>query len=197
LEKPKKDKKKLETKMSFLRNAWTLAFGVVLSVALVTQFVNHVPANYRVVRSTVINASPAVVFKHIADFNQWPNWSPWAKLDASAKMGVHGAAQSVGHKQTWDGPEAGTGEQTIVEVKPNRYMRTQLNFTAPFAASPTSEFVLRDAGDGKTAVEWDLRDTNALSTRIVMTLLFINMEAMLGAEYDQGLRDLKALCERQ
>jgi uncharacterized protein YndB with AHSA1/START domain len=184
--------------MSLLQNQWLWAVVVFLGAAFTAQFINHAPAQYRVVRTTTINAPASVVFAQIADFNQWPHWSPWAKLDAGAKMSVVGKAAAVGHRQEWNGAEAGVGSQTIVEVKPNSLLRTQLNFTAPFAAAPTSEFLLTAVdGGSKTLVEWDLRDTNALATRIFMTLFFVNMESMLGEEYEAGLRDLKRLCEER
>jgi uncharacterized protein YndB with AHSA1/START domain len=181
-----------------LRNQWLWAFVVFLGATLTAQFINHAPAQYRVVRTTTINAPPSVVFAQIADFGQWPLWSPWAKMDANAKNTVSGQPRSVGHVMAWDGEIAGTGTQTIVAIEPNLRLRTQLNFTAPFSATPTSEFVLTAAPGGKqTVIEWDLRDSNALLTRIVMTVLFVNMEATLGEEYEAGLRDLKALCEKQ
>ena len=53
-------------------------------------------SNYVVQRSTTINADPDRIYHQVADFHEWPKWSPWEDLDPQMQ-------------RTYSGPQAGTG----------------------------------------------------------------------------------------
>ena len=77
---------------------------IIILALLVVAFVIVVslrPADFRVSRTAVIAAPPAIVFPHVNDLHQWHDWSPWAKADPNAVV-------------TFDGPPAGTGEGNAV-----------------------------------------------------------------------------------
>ena len=38
-------------------------------------------STYRVERSATISASPAAIYALLADFHEWPKWSPWEEID--------------------------------------------------------------------------------------------------------------------
>jgi hypothetical protein len=77
------------------------------------------PKTYSVSRSTIINAPDSVVYKNIADFNEFYKWNPWAKMEPSAKTKISGTIAQPGHLYEWAGKETGEGYMKIVEVKPN------------------------------------------------------------------------------
>jgi hypothetical protein len=73
--------------------------GLAAVVAVLAIVVALQPADFRVVRATVIDAEPAAVFEHVNDFHNWEAWSPWAKLDPEAKY-------------SFDGPTSGRAPST-------------------------------------------------------------------------------------
>ena len=43
------------------------------------------------------------MFTQLEDFKAWPHWSPWEKLDPSAKKAYEGPDKGVGAKYSWQG----------------------------------------------------------------------------------------------
>ena len=75
----------------------TTALIIVLAAfAAVLLIVAMQPAEFRIVRSTTIAASPEKVFPEVNDFHNWKAWSPWAKIDPAMR-------------ESYDGAPAGTG----------------------------------------------------------------------------------------
>ncbi len=58
---------------------------VVLSVAGLAAIVAMQPSEFRIERSATIAAAAPAVFARVNDFHNWAAWSPWAKLDPSAR----------------------------------------------------------------------------------------------------------------
>ena len=54
------------------------------------------PDNFSIARSATIKAPPDKIYGIISDFRQWPNWSPWQKLDPGMKTTVSGPATGKG-----------------------------------------------------------------------------------------------------
>ena len=151
------------------------------------------PADFRVVRSANIAATPAAVFERLNDFQKWNDWSPWAKLDPNAKNSFEGPAAGVGAKLLWSGNnEVGEGTMTITDSKPSERVLMKLEFIRPFAATSTTEFILKPEGAG-TAVTWSMSGRNNFIGKAVG--LFMNCDKMVGGQFEQGFANLKALVE--
>ena len=60
-----------------------ILLAVAVLVVGVCAVVASRPAEFKIERSAVINASPEVAFAQVNDFHKWEGWSPWAKLDPS------------------------------------------------------------------------------------------------------------------
>jgi hypothetical protein len=70
----------------------------------------------------------------------------------------------------------------------------QLDFAKPFAATNMAEFLLKPEGD-KTAVTWSLAGEKSFLVKAVH--LVMDVDAMLGATFEQGLKDLEAAAKAQ
>lgn len=163
-----------------------LIVGFVVLVALQ-------PSNFRIERSIVVNAPAEVVFPHVNDFRRWTAWSPFEKLDPNLKRNYDGAPSGTGSVYHWAGnKDAGEGRATIIESRTNERIRIQLEFIKPYQATDIAEFTFVPEGQG-TRVTWSLSGTNNFMFKAVG--LFMNMDGMLGGEFDKGLRELKALSE--
>src|ERR1700676_1636756 len=78
------------------------------------------PSDFRVVRAATLPAPPAAVFDQVNDFHNWEAWSPWAKLDPTAKNTFEGPSAGTGAIFKWAGnAEVGEGCMTITESHPN------------------------------------------------------------------------------
>lgn len=163
-------------------------------IAVVLIIAAFQPANFQVVRSTAVAASPETLFAEVNDLHRWSAWSPYEKLDPAMKRTFEGAPAGVGAVYAWDGnKEVGTGRMTIMESRPAELIRLKLEFFKPMAGVSEAEFSFRPEGGGRTTVTWSMAGTNNYLAKIFC--LFMNMDRMVGGQFEKGLADLKTLAE--
>lgn len=178
--------------------------GILALIAALVGFSIYVamlPAQFAVVRSTTIEAPPEVVFPHVNNLARWQGWSPWAKRDPDAKFTYEGPEAGVGAVALWDGnDEVGQGKMRIAKSETASALDIVLTFIEPFAGTSdvTFAFAPVDAGGEKpegTKVTWTMNSEQPFMERALVTLMGMDMEAMIGADYETGLGNLKRLVE--
>jgi hypothetical protein len=151
------------------------------------------PSQFHIARATTIAAPAPVVFAQVNDFHKWEAWNPWGKLDPAVKQGYEGAPAGAGAIYTWSGnSQVGAGRMTIVESHPSDLIRIKLEFLKPIAGTSTAEFTFKPEGD-QTAVAWTMDGTNSFLAKAIG--LVINMDRMIGGQFEKGLADMKAVAE--
>lgn len=147
-------------------------------------------AEFRISRSSVINATPDAVRALIDDFHEWPAWSPWEGLDSELRRVYSGALSGVGAVYSWEGNrKAGSGSMTILSSSPEQ-IRIALEFTAPWAASNVALFEIEPVESG-TRVTWTMTGENS-GLRALFSKLF-SMDKVIGADFERGLAQLADL----
>jgi uncharacterized protein YndB with AHSA1/START domain len=165
-----------------------IALIVIFAVVVAMQ-----PASYRIVRSTKIAAPPASVFAQVNDFHGWNAWSPWAKLDPAMKTTFEGPAAGTGAIYKWAGnKDVGEGQMTLLESKPNELVRIKLDFIKPFTDTCATEFTFKPDGD-QTDVSWSMSGNRNFMSKAVC--LFMNMDKMIGGDFEKGLAQMKSETE--
>jgi uncharacterized protein YndB with AHSA1/START domain len=149
-------------------------------------------STFRYERSTTISAPAEKVFALIDDFRAWSRWSPYEKLDPAMQKQYSGEARGVGAAYAWTGKKAGTGSMVITEAAPASRVVIALTFTKPMKAQNVAEFVLEPTGGG-TRVTWSMTGQITLMTRLFG--LFVNMDKMIGKDFEDGLAAMKAVAE--
>jgi len=156
-------------------------------------FVATRPSEYRVARTVTMAAPASAVFAQVNDFHRWGAWNPWAKIDPTMKQTYEGAPAGPGAVYTWAGnKEVGEGRMTVTESRPNDLVRINLEFLKPFAGRSTAEFTFRPEGD-RTAVTWSMVGQANFIAKIIH--LFVDMDTMIGGNFERGLADLKSIVE--
>ena len=152
------------------------------------------PSQYRVARTAIIAAPASAVFAHVNDFHEWQAWNPWAKIDPAMTHTYEGAPAGVGAVYTWAGnKDVGEGRMTLIESRPSDLIRIRLDFHKPFRGTSTAEFTFRPDGE-RTIVTWSMTgDVNFVAKAIH---LFMDMDTMIGGNFEKGLADMKAVVER-
>jgi len=151
------------------------------------------PGDYKVERSATVAAPPATVFAQVNDFHKWEGWSPWAKLDPNCKNTFEGPTAGTGAVFKWAGnDDVGEGQMEIVESKPDELIRIKLDFVKPFASSCDTVFTFKPEG-GATAVTWTMSGKNNFVGKGFC--LFMNMDKMVGADFEKGLAAMKTAAE--
>lgn len=151
------------------------------------------PAEFRIARSITVSAPPAVLFAQVNDLHAFQVWNPYAKKDPAMKQTYEGPPAGVGAAYAWAGnQDVGTGRMTIVESRPDELVRMKLEFLAPFRATNVAEFTFEPDGDD-TVVTWSMSGTNDLMGKAIG--LMMDMDKMVGGDFEKGLADLEALAE--
>ncbi len=159
-------------------------------------FVALQPAEFRLERSVEIAAPARVVFANLDDFRRWGPWSPWEKLDPGMAREYGGASAGVGATYHWKGnPDVGEGRMTITDSAAPERLAIRLEFLAPFAATNEAVFSLAPSADGDTAVTWAMSGRNAFLAKVAG--VFMDMDAMVGGDFERGLAALKQVSEEQ
>lgn len=149
---------------------------------------------YTVERSVVIDAPQKRVYDQLADFHNWPNWSPWEDVDPELKRTYSGAASGIGAVYGWSGNRrAGQGRMEIVDAAEPSRVRIDLVFEKPWKAQNDTSFVIEPDGSG-SRVTWSMTGKNTLMTKVMG--IFKSMDKLLGPDFEKGLSRLKATTER-
>lgn len=171
-----------------------LAIVVVIIIVLVV-IVALQAGDFRVARSTLMSAPPAAVFAQVNDFHKWNAWNPWGKIDPAMKQNYEGAPAGPGAVYTWTGnKEVGEGRMTITDSRPSDLIRVKLEFFKPFAATNTAEFSFVPEGN-QTRVTWSMFGEKNFMAKAIH--LFMNMDKMIGGQFEKGLADMKAVAEER
>ena len=169
-----------------------LAVIVVIVILLLVVIASR-PADFSVTRSADMSATPQVIFPQVNDLHNWQAWSPWAKLDPNMKMTYSGPEAGKGAAYAWTGNnKVGEGRMTITESRPSELVRIKLEFLKPFAATNASEFTFQPQGS-QTNVTWAMSGKRNFMMKAMCMVM--NMDKMLGGQFEQGLQQMKAIVE--
>jgi len=167
--------------------------AVVLIIIGVLAYAASKPNTFRIERSIIIDTPPGPIFEILSDFHQSTHWSPWEKLDPNATLTHSGAPRGVGAIFEWEGNDKmGQGRQEILEATPPSRVLIQLDFFRPFKARNTAEYTLTAQGN-TTHVNWAMFGPQPFMRKVVC--LFMNIDEMVGKDFEKGLSNLKAYVE--
>lgn len=170
-----------------------ILIGLAVIIVVVAGVVAMQPDDFRVTRSTTVSAPAAVVFAQVNDLQKWEAWNPWQKKDPAMKLTFSGPPAGPGASYSWAGNnEVGEGRLTITESRPGELVRLKLEFMKPFAATNTAEFTFKPEGE-RTNVTWAMQGNNNFFAKALH--LVMNMDKMVGGEFEKGLVDMKAAVE--
>jgi len=171
-----------------------IAITVAIAIAIVLILAATKPDTFSVRRVTTVRAPPEKIFPLINDFQQWGTWSPWEDKDPAMKRTYSGAGSGKGAVYAWDGNKnVGTGRMEILEVSAPSKIVIKLDFFKPFEAHNTAEFTMLPQGDA-TSLRWLMHGPAPFMSKVMQ--VFMNMDKMIGKDFEAGLAKLKKLTER-
>ncbi len=173
---------------------WTVLIVAMIAIGALLMIAAGKPDTFTVRRSIHIKAPRDKVFGMINDLAAWKSWSPWQNKDPGMRQTISPNSAGVGAYQEWQGnSKVGTGRMAITDSVAHERITFRLDFLKPFKATNMAGFVLREEADG-TEVIWTMNGPAPLISKIMDTLM--NMDKMIGKDFEQGLANLKAVSER-
>lgn len=150
------------------------------------------PSKMHVERTTLINSSAGTVFNEINTLKQWQMWSYWDNIDPNMKSTYEGPESGVGAKHLWTSTNdsVGNGSLTIKKSEPTSLVECDLEFEGMGVS--TSGWSIKDTAGGVLVTAYMDGETPFLFRPM---MLFMDMEAILGGDFEKTLAGLKKHCE--
>lgn len=170
-----------------------IGIGLAALLAVLLVVVSLQPSSYRVERKITVKSGAEAVYAQLDDLRAWAAWSPWDKLDPNMQKTFEGPAKGVGASYTWSGnDDVGKGRMTIIAATAPSSVSYKLEFIEPFASVADTGFTLTGSG-AETTVTWTMTGTNDFLGKAFS--LVMDMDAMIGADFERGLGTLKTRVE--
>ncbi|MBW8324123.1 MAG: SRPBCC family protein [Prolixibacteraceae bacterium] len=172
--------------------------GLVLVVLIVLVLITglFVDGKYAVEREVSVNKTKQEVFDYVKYLKNQSEFSVWAKIDPTMKTEFRGEDGTVGFVSAWDSenPKAGKGEQKIVKITDGERIDYELHFIEPMESTDYAYLSFAAVNDSTTSVKWGFNGEMKYPMNLMM--LFMDMEAMLAPDLQNGLNNLKAILEQ-
>ena len=171
-----------------------IALAIIIAIPLVIAL--FVKKEYAVEREININKPNTEVFEYIKYLKNQYNYSKWATMDPNMKKDSRGTDGQVGFVSTWDSEieDVGKGEQEIVKITEGKRIDFELRFIKPFEATEPAYMTTEAVSEQETKVKWGFSGKMPYPMNIMM--LFMDMEEMIGADLEEGLKNLKVVLEK-
>lgn len=169
--------------------------GLLSLIVLLIVVAYALPGNTVVTRSIDIKAPAEKVYKQYADFNNWPNWSPWYAKDKSMQQTITESAGMARHTMKWssDIDEVGHGSLTFDKVVENNSIDATLMLD-DMKMESTLMFKIEPTASG-CKVSWS--DSASLGYNPMMRWMGLFMDKFMGPDFEAGLKNLKAVSEKE
>lgn len=150
------------------------------------------PSQIKIERSVAVNAPIELVKAKLGDLKfMHDEWSPWTELDPKMKTSYEKNIGEVGHKYSWKGnKDVGEGTLEITKIEGDSIVMN-LHFEG-MGDSKTYYTVIADNSGNK--VTWGIEMNIGFFGRGMM--LFMNMDKMMGADFEKGLVKFKMAMEK-
>lgn len=171
----------------------TILIAGVVIIAIPLVIAAFRPGTFRVERSALIKAPVDQLHAQINDLRAVNTWNPFVLKDPNVRGEYKGPATGPGAEYHFAGNrEVGKGSMSIVDTNPTR-ITMKLDTLEPIEGHSTIEFTLAPKADA-TEVTWAIHGPSPYITKLVG--LFLNMDKMIGKEFESGLRMLKTRVEK-
>jgi uncharacterized protein YndB with AHSA1/START domain len=173
-----------------------IAVVLAIAIAVVLILATTKPDTLRVQRAATVKAPPERIFALINDFHQWATWSPWENKDPAMQRTYSGSASGRGAVYAWDGNKnVGAGRMEILDASLPSKIVIKLDFFKPFEGHNTAEFTMLPQGDAATTnITWVMHGPAPFMSKVMQ--VFMNMDSMIGKDFEIGLANLKRLTEK-
>jgi hypothetical protein len=171
-----------------------IAALIVLAIVVVLILALTKPETFRVQRVATIKAPAESIFALINDFHRWGSWSPWETRDPAMKRTFSGAESGKSAVYAWNGNKnVGSGRMEILDTSVPSKIVIKLDFFKPFEGHNTAEFTMLPQGDA-THITWVMFGPASLMSKVMQ--VFMNLDKMIGKDFETGLSNLKKLTEK-
>lgn len=177
--------------MKVLKYIFIGLLGLIILIGIVGFFL---PTQLTVSESIAVKkAAGPSAFNMVNDLKQWPEWSPWLKLDPDMKLEYGASSQGAGASYSWQSEKqnVGNGSLKIVESKANEFIKTEMAFEGQGEAS--ASYFFKDTGNDAVEITWTFEGD--MGSKPIGGYLVLLFKGAIAADYQKGLASLKQKAE--
>ena len=165
----------------------------IAAMAALLAYASTRPDDFTISRSIDIAAPPEKIFAILNDFAAWPSWSPYEKLDTTMQRTLSAVTQGKGATYAWAGNgKVGAGNMELTSSVPSSLVALDLNMLKPFKANNKVTFTLKPNGN-QTNVTWTMQGKSPFISKLMGVVM--NIDKMVGGQFEEGLGNLKRVAE--
>lgn len=171
---------------------------IIIGIALLVFILSSVaPKKYSAQRSIVIQRPPEEVYNYLRLLKNQDQWAKWNLLDPEIKKSYKGEDGKIGFQSIWESnhKKVGSGQQTIMAMDENKAIYTKLEFIKPFKSESDAFLSIDKIDDKSTNVTWGF--SGEMNAPMNILLFFMNMDQKIGADFEEGLGNLKRILESE
>jgi len=172
-----------------------IGLAVIIAVPLIVAlFLNK---TYKVEREIVISRPTSDVFAYVKQLKNQETYSKWAMMDPAMTREYTGTDGAVGFVAAWasDKKEVGVGEQEIKAIVENERVDFELRFFKPFESTSPAYMTTTPVTHTETKVVWGFH--GHMKYPMNLMLVFMDMDKMIGGDFQTGLENLKGVLEKE
>jgi effector-binding domain-containing protein len=169
-----------------------IGIGLLALVALLALIGFFLPSNIHVEESGEMNAAPDVVYEQIADFHNWPAWSPWHEMDTTMVITYEGEPMQVGHGYSWTSEELGDGRIVFTKMTAPSELTSEMFFMGD--DQPAYANYKLESTENGTRMTWSIDFDMGMNPfgRLFGATFF---PMMMKKDFKRGLEKMKAHVE--
>lgn len=171
-----------------------LAFLAIIGLLLITA--KFVSEDITYEKTIVINAPIDSVWQHTNSLTALEKWSYRPDYDPNIKTEISETDGIIGAKNTWesDHKKLGKGSETITKIEAPNLLETDLKYYNSYN-SDVKEYIKLTPEGLKTKVSWGF--SMEISYPFNLLKFALNMEEVIGRDFEIGLAKLRTLSERK
>lgn len=170
----------------------SVAVVLLVGIAAVLVAAANRPDSFRVVRSATVQADAGKLHPLINDLHQFNTWNPFERKDPDIKGEYRGPAAGPGAAYHFEGGKSGSGSLRVVDSAPQQ-VTMELHMLKPMEGRNRIVFTLQPRGNA-TEVTWAMDGPMPFVSKLIT--MFVDMDRMIGGDFENGLATLKQRAER-
>lgn len=172
-----------------------VVLAIIIAIPLIMAI--FVQKEYAVERQILIDRPLPEVFDYVKYLKNQDHFSKWANMDSEMKKSYRGEDGTTGFVSAWESenPDVGAGEQEITGIVNGERIDYELRFLEPFEATEKAFMVTEPVTENQTKVIWGF--SGKMEYPMNLMLLFMDFEAAIGGDFQEGLAKLKLILEAQ
>jgi hypothetical protein len=170
-----------------------ILIGAIALLAIVLIVGLFAPREFVVERSITIYSPKEKILPQITSLKKSNTWSPWREYDPEMKVSYAGTDGKVGSSSSWTGKEVGSGKQEITLIT-DSLIEVKITFMEPWESTSIGYFKINEHGNGHQ-ITWGMKGGNSYPWNTFC--LFMDMDEMIGKDFEKGLNNLKSRCEEE